>query len=151
MQRFGVIAALLLLGLPAQAETDAKQALIERLFQVTHMSEVMRESADAMFATMRMPDQAPACYKEAEPELINTVRQATDFERTKPFLTQMYTDVFSEEELQQMIRFYSSPVGQKTLEKMPILQQKALQHSQSVLRGLMPRIHQTIATYCKDD
>jgi hypothetical protein len=130
---FRLFLCLVFLAMPAHA-VATKPELIERLFDVTHL-ETMSESA-------------PVCYKEAEPKIIVMAREATSFEKLKPFLVQSYSEVFTEEELQKMIEFYATPAGQKTLEKMPLLQQKAMLQSQATLKALMPEIQRVIQESC---
>jgi hypothetical protein len=144
---FRLFLCLVFLAMPAHA-VATKPELIERLFDVTHLETMSEKSADAVFSTLKTPESAPVCYKEAEPKIIVMAREATSFEKLKPFLVQSYSEVFTEEELQKMIEFYATPAGQKTLEKMPLLQQKAMLQSQATLKALMPEIQRVIQESC---
>ncbi len=57
---------------------------------------------------------------------------------------EIYADVFSEEELQALIDFYQSDVGQKFLEKQPQLMQATMSRMQSEMGKLMPQIQQDV-------
>ena len=52
----------------------------------------------------------------------------------------LYTEAFTEQELRQLIRFYSSPLGQKVVDKMPVLMQQSMQLGQKRMMKLMPEI-----------
>jgi hypothetical protein len=49
------------------------------------------------------------------------------FELIKPKFVKIYTDEFTEKELNDLIKFYSSPTGKKLAEKLPGLTQKGME------------------------
>jgi len=53
---------------------------------------------------------------------------------------EIYSEVFTEEELQGLIEFYKSPVGQKFLEKQPELAAATMQKMQGQMAKIMPKI-----------
>ncbi|MGB0414815.1 MAG: DUF2059 domain-containing protein [Coraliomargarita sp.] len=55
----------------------------------------------------------------------------------------VYAKVFTEEELQGLLDFYQSPVGQKFLDKQPELTAATMQKMQLEMAKVMPQIQQT--------
>lgn len=49
----------------------------------------------------------------------------------------LYDEYFTKEDLEQMIAFYSTPVGQKAIKRMPVLMQEALS---GVYRAVQPQV-----------
>jgi hypothetical protein len=54
----------------------------------------------------------------------------------------LYAETYTLDELRQLIAFYSSPLGQKMLAKMPMLMNRGMEISQRVM---MPRIQKAMA------
>jgi hypothetical protein len=52
----------------------------------------------------------------------------------------LYTDAFTEPELRQLIQFYSTPLGRKVVEKMPVLMEQSMQLGQKKMMKIMPEI-----------
>jgi hypothetical protein len=52
----------------------------------------------------------------------------------------LYTDAFTEQELRQLILFYGTPLGQKVVEKMPVLMEQSMQVGQKKMMKIMPEI-----------
>jgi uncharacterized protein len=55
-------------------------------------------------------------------------------------IAQIYVDVFPIDELQGMLDFYRSPLGQKMLEKMPELMQRSMEISQNQMAEMIPKV-----------
>ena len=60
-------------------------------------------------------------------------------------MVKLYTSNFSEQEMQELIAFYESPLGQKVLEKMPSLTSQSAQLTQSKLETAVPKVNQLLA------
>jgi hypothetical protein len=58
----------------------------------------------------------------------------------KPVYVSLYAETFTPDELQGLIDFYKTPVGQKYIEKQPQLQAAIMQKSQSMMKDIMPLI-----------
>jgi hypothetical protein len=57
-----------------------------------------------------------------------------DWEKLRDQIADIYVQVFTEDELNELIRFYQSPVGQKLLEKTPEIMQKSVEIVQTILQ-----------------
>jgi uncharacterized protein len=56
----------------------------------------------------------------------------------------VYAEVFTEKELQAMVKFYRSELGQTIVKKMPLLQQKLMPIIQKKVMQLMPKLKKEI-------
>ncbi|MDA7088342.1 DUF2059 domain-containing protein [Pseudomonas sp. SA3-5] len=71
--------------------------------------------------------------------------QAVSWDQLKPEMVKLYTSNFNEQELQDLISFYQSPVGQKVLQKMPMLTAQAAQLTQGKLQVAVPKVNKLLA------
>jgi uncharacterized protein len=54
----------------------------------------------------------------------------------------MYADVFTEDELRQVVAFYKSPGGQAFLDKTPQLMQRSIAMMQGLMADIMPHLQE---------
>ncbi|WP_299619530.1 DUF2059 domain-containing protein [Pelagibius sp.] len=115
----------------AQSAKAEKARELFRVFQAEGMMEQMFEAAFAQMNTMtqqmhpELPsevstiihDEVLAVLKESMPLLIDEVAE-------------VYERVFTEEELDGMLAFYKSPIGQSMIKKMPAMMAETVQMSQ---------------------
>ena len=72
------------------------------------------------------------------------VADRMSYEKFKPMFIQIYTEVFSEEEIDGIIGFYKSPAGKAMIEKSPLLMQRVMPMMQKVTADLQPDIQKII-------
>ncbi len=89
-------------------------------------------------------EQAQITEKYLE-KLFDLMEEEISWEKLKDDYIRIYSAVYTEEEIQELIEFYRSPVGQKTVEQMPVLMEQSMAISQKYLLNLMPRIQELTA------
>jgi hypothetical protein len=62
----------------------------------------------------------------------------------KEMYVDIYMDVFTEDEINELIGFYQSPLGKKMLDKMPALAQTTLARTQDMVLKKMPEIQRRV-------
>lgn len=72
------------------------------------------------------------------------IEKAVGRDRLQPELISLYTDAFSEAELQEVLAFYQTPVGRKVLEQMPQLMAHAGQLTQERLQQAVPEVNRLL-------
>ena len=150
MKRIAHIAMVLLLAMgamgaagcaAAQATKVEKAQELFRVFQADGITEQMMEAAFAQMNAMtrqanpELPNEATeiiqqevlAALKEAMPLLIEEVAK-------------IYERVFTEEELDAILAFYKSPVGQSMIQKMPQMAGETMMLSQQWGMGLFEHL-----------
>jgi hypothetical protein len=96
---------------PPSAMSPAKEALIQRLLEVTGSANLGRQMMDGMVETFRqsgVPD-----------EFWDTFRSEIDINEMTRLIIPIYDKHLSEEDLKGLIAFYDSPLGRKVISKMP--------------------------------
>ncbi len=86
----------------------------------------------------RMMELAPA-------KLTALVREELAWEKLKPIYVQIYTETFEQAEVDGLIAFYRSPVGQAFVNKMPQVQQKSMAITQQRMQSFGPRMEAAMA------
>ena len=77
-------------------------------------------------------------------EMLDMMEEEMSWEKMKDDYIHVYMSVYTEEEIQELIKFYQTPVGQKTIEQTPILMEQSMEISQKYLFATLPKL-QSIA------
>jgi len=102
-------------GMLPQIQTSQQQ-MIQQVLAGKDLSERQQREFDVMMATT-----------------MNTMAEILSWEQLQPLYRELYAQTFDAEEVQAMIDFYASPVGQSMVRKMPLLMQNAMQAVQARL------------------
>lgn len=105
--------------------------------QITKFSEQM---IDAQKLTPKQAEQAKKLSREAMEASFSRMR-GIDWET---IVARIYAKVFTEQELQELVDFYKSPIGVKVLDKQPELMRETMKVMQGEMVKIMPAIQQDI-------
>jgi hypothetical protein len=144
----------LLASLSAHA-APASEASVENLLAATKVESLMDSMYAGMEQMMRQAIQQGAQQAAqgkpltaeqqrfldgAPAKFIAVARAETGWQKMKPLYVQIYRDTFEQEEVDGLLAFYTSPAGQAFVAKMPIVMQKSLALSQSLMQTLIPKM-----------
>lgn len=138
IKQFLTLVGLLLFAAKINAQTPTN-------FSASHLKAsenmLLATGIDKSMATMtanvvdafsnNVPEQNRAQFKTV---LNNFFKKYLNWESVKDDFKRIYAEEFSEEELNQLVKFYNTPLGKKVNEKMPILQQKGMQLGQKIVQ-----------------
>lgn len=115
----------------ASAEPSAKAlALTRRMVAAMHVEQtmaplirsVLQQEVDMTVAQRKtLSDQQKTMLSGALTEAVGEVVDSGLMSRVVDKLVPAYAEVYSEQELQAVVDFYESPIGQSVLKKMPLL------------------------------
>lgn len=115
----------------ASAEPTAKTlALTRRLVAAMHVEDtmapmmraIMQQQMDMIVAQRKnLTDQQRTLLGGALSEAVGEMMDSGLMSEVMDKLVPAYADVYTEEELQGMLSFYESPIGQSVLRKMPLM------------------------------
>jgi len=138
---------LLLLSLFAPLVDASSLEKAEELMQLMEIRKNIDASQAQITDMMSQMIASQGLSEEETQEAIQLSKQSMDstFEAMKEIdwekmFGEIYASVFSEEEIQGLIDFYKSPVGQKFLEKQPELMAATMQKMQGEMMKIMPQI-----------
>ncbi|RYY80569.1 MAG: DUF2059 domain-containing protein [Moraxellaceae bacterium] len=113
---------------PAQVETVEKLLVVVQADQtinqvMTELTPQLQLQANQIVQhileqeTLNHEQQAVA--DKLAVQMLKTAEDSMNWNKLKPRMVNMYTSIFSEEEIQAQLDFYSSSVGQSIMQKMP--------------------------------
>jgi hypothetical protein len=128
---------------PMRADDASKSAKAEELLQLTQgdqMMKMMEPMMKGMMAQMDkdMPPEQRARVGEMQGKMMSLV--AGSLSKAKPALAKVYTDTYTEEEIDGILAFYKSPAGKAFLEKMPEVMQRSMPVMMQMMGDLQPEI-----------
>lgn len=151
------LAGVALLYSPASVLADeaSKTAKVEELLQLTHADRMLTQVFDQMkgmvtaqVSKTNMPEESRLAAVEMQQKMMTLIADRMSWAKVKPAYIRIYSETFTEEEIDGILGFYRSPAGQAMLEKMPQLMQKSMAVSQQLMGDVMPEI-QRMATEMK--
>jgi hypothetical protein len=92
----------------------------------------------AQQAGIPAPEQRSATA-DLQAKMIATMKESMNWEQLKPGLIEAYRNAYSEEELDALIAFFKSPVGQAYIAKSPIIATKSRELAESKVKDLATR------------
>ena len=143
-----------LLAAPARAAEQisaSHRAAAEQLLELMAPEQSMRGGAAAMTDAMIASNPGLAPYRDV---VLDWASRYLTWEVIGPQMAALYADAFTESELRDLIRFYQTPTGQKTVRLMPELtskgamigQQAAEQHIEELDAAIRKRAGELEAT-----
>ena len=73
-------------------------------------------------------------------DTMSIMKDNMSWAKLKPLYMQIYSNNFSEQELDDYIAFYKTSSGQALVQKMPVVMQQSMTYVQSQMRDIMPKI-----------
>lgn len=128
--------------------SPAAQALANQLLDITGSAKVIsqgfeigiRPALDRMKAQGMPDDLIASIHAESQSFFAENFK----WEDVKPLLVTLYTDSFTEAELNDLVTFYQTPTGKKSAALMPILTQKGMALGMSRIQAHMPEFQQKV-------
>lgn len=151
MKRLILLALLISMPMAASAETKA-QRLVNELLTVTNaaamIDQMQLQVREAMRQGMQQSglDLANLSPKErviierGMDDLTAVFGEMLNWENMRPYMVSLYTQVFTEEELQAQVDFYKTDAGQAVTAKMPQVLSESLVYGQRMMEQAMPRV-----------
>ena len=119
----------------AESMVDSMYSAMEQMMVQGMKQAVQGQSLSA--EQQRLLDALPAKF-------IAVMRDEMNWQKMKPLYIQLYQDTFEQEEVDGMLAFYASPAGQAVVNKMPVVLQKSVAISQSLMASFIPKMRAAI-------
>jgi hypothetical protein len=149
MKKFTIVILLsALAGSPVFSQTSTKDAKVEKLLTTMNVDKQVDSifgQISAMFEAQMPQGSTPeqkAKFKEAQHKVFELIRSQMSWEKMRPQYVKLYSESFSEEEIDGMAAFYATPAGQSMLSKMPLVLSKSMAMAQGIVKQLTPQIQQ---------
>ncbi|WKE64802.1 DUF2059 domain-containing protein [Gallaecimonas kandeliae] len=113
----------LLLSSQAMAD-EASRAEAEKFLNIIHMKTVLADAMNQMLELQLKQKPVLVPYKGV---MLKFMQKYMGYDSLKEDMTKIYSEAFTAKELKEINAFYSTPTGQKTVEKLPALMSKGAQ------------------------
>lgn len=152
-----ILALTCALSAPAMAHAEPSAnalALTRRMVQAMHVEQtmapmirgIMQQQMDMIVAQRQnLTEQQKTLLSGALSEAVGEMMDAGLMSKVMDKLIPAYAEVYSEEELQGMLTFYESPVGQSVLRKMPQLTPAATKAMVEIAPVMQADLEQRVA------
>ena len=128
---------------PVRADEASKSAKAAELLQLTQGDQMMKTMEPMMKGMLAQAEQdIPAEQRAKVGEMQEKVMAliAESLNKAKPALAKVYTDTYTEEEIDGILTFYKSTVGKAFLQKMPEVMQRSMPVMMQMMRDLQPEM-----------
>jgi hypothetical protein len=126
----------------ARADEASHRKAAESLLSLMNMDSVMSQSIDQMLQMQIKQNPAIAPYEQ---EMKDFLKKYMSWAGLKDEMVKIYVDEFTESELNELNKFYQTPLGKKTLAKMPVLLAKGAELGQRRVQEHLPELQTAIA------
>lgn len=113
------------------------ESLVESMY--SRMEPFMRETMRASAPAGATPAQQKA-MDDMVPRLVELMREEFNWAKLKPEYIRLYQEALDQTEVDGMIAFYETPVGQSMIGKMPLVMQRSMELTQSRLQMVLPKV-----------
>jgi hypothetical protein len=156
-----LLAASLLPAPQAHGDAASKERKIQELLTIMHFEDTNRrmvqaeevrienESREQLTGVTLEPDQKES-YDKFQRQVVNLLRESASWKVLEPDFIKLYADTYSEEEIDGILAFYHSPVGQAMLAKTPELTEKSIEISRHRMAALEPKIQRLVDQFMSE-
>jgi hypothetical protein len=94
-------------------------------------------------------DQKKA-FDDYRAKVVELLRSSASWKALEPDFVKLYSDAYTEEELDGILAFYRSPVGRAMLAKAPELTEQSIAISQRRMTALAPKVQELMDQFLRD-
>lgn len=139
----------------AEELTSDKKVDIENLLQITGALSIGKQMSVAVVGQLTQSlrqarSDIPQEVLDVLPEVVGSVLD-TNISSFKEAIIPVYHKYFTADEIKQMIRFYSTDLGKKTIQVMPSLLQESMAVGEQWGRSLAPQINEQVRARFKQE
>ncbi len=136
---------------PVQASEATKRAKVQQMFQLLQIEKTIDQvsaqqvgQAKSLIANL-VGQQATSSEQQKDinaflDRILAIAHEAVNWQKLEPQYLDLYTQAYSEEEIDGILAFYRSPVGQEMLAKQPELLAKSQAITQAQVIAVLPQI-----------
>ncbi len=107
--------------------------------------DLAKTTNQAIDMVLKAQTDANPQLKQVEDVMRTFLTKYLSWENIESQMVQMYAEAFTEPEVRELIVFYRTPLGQKTVARMPELMQKGTAMGQKAVQDHLPELQEAIA------
>jgi uncharacterized protein len=125
-----------------RADDVSHRAAAESLLNLMDMQQIMTQSIDSMLDAQVKQNPMIAPYQQIMKTFFT---KYMSWDSMKADMVKLYAAEFTEPELKELAAFYQTPIGKKTIQKMPLLLAKGAELGQRRVQEHLPELQAAIA------
>jgi len=125
-----------------QADPATHQKAAEQMLSLMDMEMVLKKSVDEMLKAQIQANPAIAPFEGVMKQFF---AKHMSWNTLKPDLVKIYMEEFTEQELNELNKFYQTPTGKKAVQSMPTLMSKGSAIGSQKIQQHMPELQAAIA------
>ncbi len=142
MQKFKLLAVMLLVMNTTVVQASNAQSLALRLLEIFHVQEATDTAAQVMISQIMLTNESLLSHEAVFHEF---ARRYLGWNKVRDDIAKIYTQEFSTKELQELVIFFEAPLGRKFIQTNPALTGKVAKYIQSVVASHQKELAQMIA------
>lgn len=135
------IASVVVSASSSRADEKSHRAAAENVLTVSKTEETMKKSIDNM---LDLQIKQQPVLKPLRPAMEKFFAKHLSYADIKDELIDLYVAEFTEEELKELARFYQTPLGKKSVEKLPVLTAKGAEIGMKRVQANQAELQQMI-------
>jgi len=137
----------LLVVSPVFAGEAEHRGLAEDLLSIMKVEDMTMQYFDqikqiqmSQLQSMDLPEKNKEEAEALQRKIMDFITDEFSWDKLKEGYIDIYVKIFSESEIEEIIEFHKSPIGQKMIEKQPEIMAEAMQMSQKRMEDIMPKL-----------
>jgi hypothetical protein len=146
---FACLAAQPVLGEEAKPSDASIKQLLEAMHSktvlesyMTQVQSTVRDSMQQAGAGQQLNAKQQKFIDDFQTKVVDMVRGQLNWADVEPGILEVYRKSFSQSEVDGMLKFYRTPVGQSVIEKMPLVTQQSMASVQGRMKTITPKVVQ---------
>jgi hypothetical protein len=104
------------------------------------MDEMMKNAMQQALQGQTVTPKQQKVIDDMQTKTVAVLKEELNWESLEPLYIQIYSESFSQEEIDGMLTFYETPAGQALIKKMPVVMQKSMVEMQKRMGTLMQKL-----------
>jgi uncharacterized protein len=147
-----ILLVLLLCGSAAYAvDAPPSEGSIKQLLEVMQahknldamlgqMDAIMKNAFQQATQGQTVPAEAQKIFEKCRADVSGIFKEQFTWEKMEPLYMHVYQQSFTQEEVNGMISFYKTPIGQSVINKLPLVMQNSMNETMKMMGPIMQRI-----------
>ena len=142
MKNLALITAILLLS----ANSNAESKTTKKLLEVMRLPQTIK---DMRISMIRQQVVSNPNLKIIEKEYGETMKEILNWENLEGPIGKIYEDHYTKSEMEDLIKFYKTPIGKKSIELMPAISAATMLATQKIMTKYRPKLDALQQVYVK--
>lgn len=119
-------------------EITQSRKMVEQMYK--QMDHMMQNTIKQSLQSKNVSAEAQAFTEKMQGRLWQLMKEEASWEKLEPIYIKIYAENFTQEEIDGMLAFYKSPVGQSMIRKMPVVMQSSMREMQDHMQPVIKKM-----------